>query len=98
MEGGANVVSEALAASVPIVATRIPGNLGILGEDYPGYFPVGNTEDLARLLLNAETEQTFYEQLAAAGRRLAHLVEPAREKAAWKILLNEFPDLPAGAT
>ena len=98
MEGGANVVSEALAASVPIVATRIPGNLGTLGEDYPGYFPVGNTEELARLLLSAETDQTFYEQLAAAGRRLAQLVDPAREKAAWQKLLSEFPDLPAGAT
>ncbi len=98
MEGGANVVSEALAASVPIVATRISGNLGILGKDYPGYFPVGNTEELARLLLNAETDQTFYGQLAAAGRQLARLVEPAREKAAWQKLLSEFADLPARAT
>jgi glycosyltransferase involved in cell wall biosynthesis len=43
MEGGANVLSEAIAASVPILACRIGGNLGILGADYPGYFDVGDT-------------------------------------------------------
>ena len=39
-EGGANVLSEALAFGVPIVASRIAGSMGLLGEDYPGYFPV----------------------------------------------------------
>ena len=37
MEGGANVLSEAIAASVPILASRIDGNVGILRADYPGY-------------------------------------------------------------
>jgi glycosyltransferase involved in cell wall biosynthesis len=55
MEGGANVLSEAIAASVPILALRIDGNVGILGADYPGYFDVGNTTQLARLLSRAET-------------------------------------------
>ena len=43
IEGGANVLSEAIAASVPILASRVDGNVGILGRDYPGYFEVGNT-------------------------------------------------------
>src|SRR5262249_11890594 len=42
-EGGANVISEAIVAGVPILASRIDGNVGLLGEDYSGYFPVGDT-------------------------------------------------------
>ena len=34
MEGGANVVSEAVVAGLPVIASRIPGSLGLLGEDY----------------------------------------------------------------
>ena len=60
-EGGANVVSEALAASVPVLSSRIAGSVGLLGEDYPGYFPVGDTEALARLLGRAETDADFYQ-------------------------------------
>ncbi len=41
MEGGANAVAEALAAGVPVIASRIAGNVGMLGENYPGYCPVG---------------------------------------------------------
>lgn len=48
MEGGANVVSEALASGVPATASDIPGNVGMLGEGYPGYYPVGDEEALAR--------------------------------------------------
>ena len=43
LEGGANVVSEALAASVPVLSSHIAGSVGLLGADYPGYFPVGDT-------------------------------------------------------
>ena len=58
MEGGANVLSEAIAASVPILASRIDGNVGILGANYPGYFEVGDTAQLTRLLRRAETSLT----------------------------------------
>jgi putative glycosyltransferase (TIGR04348 family) len=40
-EGGANVVSEALVAGVPIIASDIIGNIGLLGRDFGGYFRVG---------------------------------------------------------
>src|SRR5439155_26777664 len=50
MEGGANVVSEALAAGTPVIASRIPAMEAILGRSYPGLFPLGSTEGLARLL------------------------------------------------
>jgi putative glycosyltransferase (TIGR04348 family) len=64
-EGGANVISEALAMRVPIVASHIPGSVGLLGEAYPGYFPVQDTAALAHLLHRAETEVAFYATLTA---------------------------------
>jgi putative glycosyltransferase (TIGR04348 family) len=90
MEGGANVLSEAIAASVPILASRIDGNIGILGADYPGYFAVGNTKQLARLLTRAETSSRYLAELKAWGKSLAHLADPEREEQAWFALLNEF--------
>lgn len=62
-EGGANVISEALAVRVPIAASRIAGSLGLLGDDYPGYFPVEDTGALAHMLTRAETDKMFYETL-----------------------------------
>jgi putative glycosyltransferase (TIGR04348 family) len=64
-EGGANVISEALAMHVPIVASHIPGSIGLLGEVYPGYFPVQDTAALAHLLHRAETDAAFYASLTA---------------------------------
>jgi putative glycosyltransferase (TIGR04348 family) len=89
MEGGANVISEALAASVPILASRIAGSVGLLGEHYPGYFPVADTLALKRLLEHVETDTDFYHKLMAWCTRLAPLVQPAREHQAWKRLLEE---------
>lgn len=89
MEGGANVVSEAIAASVPLLASRIPGSTGILGPDYPGLFPVGDTKALASLLGRAEADKAFYRSLYAWCRRLTPLVDPKRERQAWARLLRE---------
>jgi putative glycosyltransferase (TIGR04348 family) len=89
LEGGANVVSEAIAAGVPVVASRIPGSLGLLGRDYPGYFPAGNTRALARLLRRTETDAAFREDLARRCRMLRPLFAPARERSAWRALLAE---------
>ncbi len=90
MEGGANVLTEAIAAGVPVLSTYIPGSIGILGEGYPGYFPVGDTRALARLLARAETDADFYRSLRAWCRRLRPLVRPARERATWQRLLREI--------
>ena len=90
MEGGANVLSEAIAASVPILASRIDGNVGILGADYPGYFDVGDTAQLARLLTRAETSSRYLAELKAWGESLAFLAEPAREEQAWSKMIAEL--------
>lgn len=89
MEGGANVVCEALAASVPVISSRIDGSIGLLGEDYPGFFPVGDTAALTRLLLAAETDADFYGELSERVRSRRDLVDPARERAAWADLIAE---------
>jgi putative glycosyltransferase (TIGR04348 family) len=88
-EGGANVISEAVTAGVAVLATRIDGSVGLLGRDYPGYFPVGDTEALARLLNRIETDAAFRERLQRGIAHRAHLFRPAREKAAWKKLIDE---------
>lgn len=90
LEGGANVVSEALAASVPVLCSRIPGSIGILGPGYPGYFKVGDTPALARLLRRAETDAAFYAGLRRCCRRLRPLVDPARERRAWRSMLRDL--------
>jgi glycosyltransferase involved in cell wall biosynthesis len=90
LEGGANVVSEALAHGVPVVSSHIEGSLGILGNDYPGYFPVGDTRALADLLIRCESDPAFYRSLQTHCRRLKPLVHPARERRSWKQLLAEL--------
>jgi glycosyltransferase involved in cell wall biosynthesis len=90
MEGGANAVSEALASEVPIVCSKVDGSVGLLGEDYPGYFTVGDTQALAGLLRRAETDRAFYAALTARCRAAAPLVDPARERRGWRDLLGEF--------
>ncbi len=96
LEGGANAICEALACGVPVLSSHIAGSIGLLGEDYPGYFEFGDTAELAHLLRRFETESAFRAQLASACRRLARQVTPARELAAWRTLLGEF-DVSAAA-
>jgi glycosyltransferase involved in cell wall biosynthesis len=87
-EGGANAVCEALAVGVPVVSSDIDGSRGLLGADYPGYFPVGDTAALRALLVRAERDPAFYDRLRRACARCAPLVAPARERAAIAALLD----------
>lgn len=88
MEGGANVVSEAAMAGLPVLASRIPGNVGLLGRGYPGYFPLRDAKALARLLGRAEQEPGFLARLGRAVRVRAKLFRPAVEKAMLKAALK----------
>ncbi|MFZ0593266.1 MAG: selenoneine biosynthesis selenosugar synthase SenB [Bryobacteraceae bacterium] len=90
LEGGANVVSEAIVAGVPLVASRIAGSVGLLGESYHAYFKVGDTEGLARLLYRAETDRAFLTRLNSHCARLAPLFDPRRERSTWSRLLAEL--------
>ena len=88
MEGGANVISEAVRSGVPVLASRIEGNVGLLGAGYAGYFRAGDTRGLARLLWRSETDARFYARLKKHCARLEPRFHPARERAAWKKLLG----------
>lgn len=89
-EGGANALSEAIALGVPTIATRIDGTLGILGDDWPATFEVGDTRALTDLLERVETDPAFLADLKMRTRRLAPLVAPARELATWRALFDEL--------
>lgn len=81
MEGGANVVSEACRAGLPVIASDISGNTGLLGEDYRGYYPVGDTQALAEVLERAENDSRFVEQLREQVGQLASRFTPEKELA-----------------
>lgn len=87
-EGGANVISEAIVAGVPVIASDIAGNVGLLGPDYPGYYPVGDEVALAHLLERAETDPAFLKTLTRAGKKLNPKFKPAHEKAALLRIIN----------
>lgn len=79
VEGGANVVSEALRIGVPVLASRIPGNEGLLGNAYPGYFPAGDARMLARLIGRAAEQPSYYAALKRWIRKLRPMVAPRNE-------------------
>jgi hypothetical protein len=56
----------------------------LLGEDYPGYFEVSDTSELASLMTRAESDSEFLAELKFHCEGLAHLFNPERELAAWR--------------
>jgi putative glycosyltransferase (TIGR04348 family) len=89
-EGGANALSEALAQSTPVLATRVPGNVGVLGAGHLGLFRAGDERELASLLERCERDEGFLDDLRAASRALRAQVAPRRECEAWSKLLDEL--------
>ena len=79
MEGGANVVCEAMRIGVPVLASRVSGNVGLLGARYAGYFPLEDTRALATLITKARDNGAFYRTLERQIARLRPLVDPRRE-------------------
>jgi putative glycosyltransferase (TIGR04348 family) len=90
MEGGANVISEATVAGIPVVASRISGSVGLLGDNYPGFYPVSDDVVLAKLLDRCETDTGFYDSLVSRCEALRPRFSPAAETAAWQRLLAEI--------
>lgn len=88
MEGGANTVCEAIACGTPVLASRISGNIGILGRSYPGLYDVGDTKALARLIERAANEPAFHTRLRRVCDELRPLVDPQREQRAWHDVLR----------
>jgi len=82
MEGGANVIAEAARIGTPVLASRVPGNVGMLGRDYAGYFPLGDERALAKLLQRAASEPDYRPRLRRALRARRKLFAPGAERAA----------------
>ncbi len=90
MEGGANVISEAVVAGLPVIASDIDGSVGLLGETYAGYYPVQNTQSLRELLLKAETEPGYLAMLERQCNERAGLFTREAEKQGWADLLKDM--------
>jgi len=90
MEGGANVICEAAAAGVPVIASRVSGNMGMLGRGYPGYYRLENERALARQLRRAARDPAYYARLARLTRARRSLFRPAAERDALRRLLAEL--------
>src|SRR5262245_61800476 len=79
MEGGANVVCEAIRIGVPVLASTISGNVGLLGEDYAGYFATGDETSLAALIMKVQDKGPLYKTLKAQVAKLRPMVAPRSE-------------------
>ncbi|MDW3094498.1 MAG: selenoneine biosynthesis selenosugar synthase SenB [Gammaproteobacteria bacterium] len=90
MEGGANIISEAIIAQLPVVTSNIVGSIGLLGENYSGYFNVGNSDSLKQMLLRCESNNKFYQSLVHQCNSRRLLFTPSREKSSWKKLIAEL--------
>jgi putative glycosyltransferase (TIGR04348 family) len=82
VEGGANVIVEAVTGGTAVIASRISGNIGMLGRDYPGYFEPGDESGLARRLVQAWNDRLYRSSLDLACVRRKPLFTPAKEERA----------------
>lgn len=84
------MIGEAIVSDVPVLSSRIACAEGLLGRDYPGLFPIGDTRALRVLLMRAEGDAAFRGVLRDRCRRRRALFSPARERRSWKALLDEL--------
>ena len=97
IEGGANVVVEAVRSGVPVLASRIDGNVGLLGADYDGYFPVGDAAALAALARRFLSDAAFADRLRAQCAAREPLFLPSAERRAVRALVAGLVPARTGA-
>jgi putative glycosyltransferase (TIGR04348 family) len=94
IEGGAHVILEAVQSGTPVLASRIPGNVGMLGTDYAGYFDHGDARALADLLLRCRSQLGepggLYARLTDQCALRSPLFSPSAEQAAVVALVKEL--------
>ena len=98
MEGGANVISEAARIGTPVLASRVSGNVGMLGRNYPGYFPLFDGRRLASLIERAAADPEFHRKLRRAISARRPLFSPAAESRALQNALRGPIDTAARRT
>ena len=89
-EGGANVVSEAIVANVPVIASNIDGNIGLLGRRYSGYYKMGDEISLREVLLRTENNPDFLDKLIRQLEMLAPKFTYQREQESWNRLIKKL--------
>jgi glycosyltransferase involved in cell wall biosynthesis len=82
LEGGANGFAEAAPRRTPVLASRVSGNVGMLGESYPGYFALYDHAALAKLIKRAVDDPSFYKELLFSVRKRRSRFAPAEERRA----------------
>jgi putative glycosyltransferase (TIGR04348 family) len=101
-EGGAHVVMEAARSGTPVIASRIDGNVGMLGPDYDGYFDCGDAAGLVALLRRCRAEQAqpagLLARLSMQCARRAPLFAPEAERAALLALVEHLQGRPVACT
>ena len=88
-EGGANVISEAIIANVPVIASKISGNVGLLGPQYPAYYPQKNEHALAKIIVKAETNLNFLDSILHYYQSIKKFYLPEKEHKDWLLLVNK---------
>ncbi len=87
MEGGAHVIMEALASGTPVLASRVSGNVGMLGADYPGYFEWGDAAGLAQQLRHLHQQSSVLSQwMAHVAPRVALFAPQAEQAQLWGLV------------
>jgi putative glycosyltransferase (TIGR04348 family) len=94
LEGGAHAVMEAVRSGTPVLASRVDGNVGMLGTDYAGYFALDDAQALVALLRRCRQEQVrgvagLLHTVQQQSAQRATLFDPATEQDALRQLVAE---------
>ena len=90
LEGGANVIVEAISSGTPVIASHMSGNIGMLGKNYAGYFPVGDVDALRAQLEHCASDANFLLRLNTACAARAKLFLPESERNALVALIKNL--------
>ncbi|SHI40392.1 Glycosyltransferase involved in cell wall bisynthesis [Rubritalea squalenifaciens DSM 18772] len=83
LEGGANAVGESILLGTPVLASKIEGNLGMLGDDYAGYFTPDDPGSLATIIRRVIEEPEFLQLLRQQIHTRQTCFSPAIETQGW---------------
>jgi putative glycosyltransferase (TIGR04348 family) len=88
MEGGAHVILEAAQSGCAVLASKVPGNVGMLGASHAGLFELGDDAALAALIARCRDDALFLQILRDQTQARAHLFEPAEEQRRLRYLIQ----------
>lgn len=89
-EGGANSVGESIVLGVPVLASRVEGNVGMLGDDYAGYFSADSEQELADLMHRVIHDSDFLEKLRQQVRVRSEKFLRENEKQDWMNVIQKI--------